>query len=131
MIEIPGAAIAVSDILREADFVSVGTNDLLQYFMAADRDNDEVFRYGDYRSEAFFHLLRFVIERASEMGRVMDVTICGEMASDASMIPRLLGLGFRIFSISPVSAQSVRSAIAGTDLRSSETPAEPRAYSLK
>jgi phosphotransferase system enzyme I (PtsI) len=116
MIEIPAAAIAIQDILREVDFVSVGTNDLIQYFMAADRDNEAVLQYGDSTNKAFLYLLRFMIERAAEMGRVEDVTICGEMASDPNLILLLIHMGYRSFSISPVSAGSIREVISDIDL---------------
>jgi len=119
MIEIPAAAIAIQDILKEVDFVSVGTNDLIQYFMAADRDNEAVLHYGDNMNKAFLYLLRFMIERAAEMRRVRDVTICGEMASDPHLIPLLIHMGYRSFSISPVSARSIREVISNIDLTAS------------
>jgi phosphotransferase system enzyme I (PtsI) len=116
MIEIPAAAVAIQDILREVDFVSVGTNDLIQYFMAADRDNEAVLHYSDSTNTAFMHLLRFIIERAGEVGRAEDVTICGEMASDPRLVLPLIHLGYRSFSISPVSAESIRDVISNIDL---------------
>ena len=116
MIEIPAAAFAIQDILKEVDFVSVGTNDLIQYFMAADRNNEAVLHYGNSTNKAFSYLLRFMIENASEMGRVDDITICGEIASDPHLIPLLIGMGYRSFSISPVSAQSIREVISNIDL---------------
>ncbi len=116
MIEIPAAAVAIQDILREVDFVSVGTNDLIQYFMAADRDNEAVLHYSDSTNAAFMHLLRFIIESAAEMGRAEDVTICGEMASDPRLVLPLINLGYRSLSISPVSAESIRDGISSIDL---------------
>ena len=117
MIEIPAAAISVGDILAEVDFVNVGTNDLLQYFVAADRDNDVVLRYENFENKAFLWLLGFIIERATELGKEENVTICGEGASHPELVPLLLSLGFRSLSITPTSAQSVRNAIENTDLR--------------
>jgi len=125
MIEIPAAAIAIQDILKEVDFVSVGTNDLIQYFMAADRDNEAVLHYGDSTNKAFVYLLRFMIERAVVMGRVSDVTICREMASDPHLIPLLIHMGYRSFSISPVSAHSIREVIATIDLTASSNSELP------
>ena len=119
MIEVPAAAIGVGDILAEVDFVNVGTNDLLQYFVAADRDNDAVLRYENFENKAFLWLLGFIIERAAELGKEKNVTICGEGASHPELVPLLLGLGFRSLSITPTSAHSVRNAIANTDLRAS------------
>ena len=122
MIEIPAAAIGVANILEEVDFISLGTNDLLQYFMAADRDNEEVLQYSDYSNAAFLHLLRFIIEEATKMGREKDVAFCGEMASHTSLLPILLRLGFRSFSISPISAHTVRKIVAKTNLSAPVKP---------
>jgi phosphotransferase system enzyme I (PtsI) len=119
MIEVPAAAISVSEILAEVDFVSVGTNDLLQYFVAADRDNEAVLSYEDFENKAFLWLLQFIIKKAVELDKLHEVTICGEIASNPQLVPLLLDLGFRSLSITPTSAQSVRNAIAGVDLRSS------------
>jgi len=117
MIEVPAAAIGISEILAEVDFVSVGTNDLLQYFVAADRDNEAVLGYEDFENKAFLWLLGFIIERAAELGQEKNVTICGEGASHPELVPLLLSLGFRSLSITPTSAQSVRNVIKQTDLR--------------
>jgi phosphotransferase system enzyme I (PtsI) len=119
MIEIPAAAIGVSEILAEVDFVNIGTNDLLQYFVAADRDNEAVLRYENFEDKAFLWLLHFVAERATELGKEDKVTICGEIASNPQLVPLLLDLGFRSLSITPTAAQSVRNAIASIDLRPS------------
>ena len=62
---------------------------------------------------------RFIIKKAVELGKLHEVTICGEIASNPQLVPLLLGLGFRSLSITPTAAQSVRNAIAGVDLRSS------------
>jgi len=116
MVEVPAAAVAVQGILAEVDFISVGTNDLLQYFMAADRDNEEVLQYGQADDPVFIWLLKFIIEQVMRVGREEDVTICGEMASSSNLMPLLLELGYRSFSISPVAAPSVRKAIEDVDL---------------
>ena len=117
MIEVPAAAIGISEILAEVDFVNVGTNDLLQYFVAADRDNEVVLGYEDFENKGFLWLLHFIIKRAAELGQENEVTICGESASNPQLVPLLLELGFRSLSITPTSAQTVRNAIAETDLR--------------
>jgi phosphotransferase system enzyme I (PtsI) len=116
MIEVPAAAIGISEILTEVDFVNVGTNDLLQYFVAADRDNEAVLGYEDFENKGFLWLLRFIMERAAELGQENEVAICGESASNPQLVPLLLALGFRSLSITPTSAQTVRNAIAETDL---------------
>ena len=114
MIEVPAAAIETRAILEQVDFVSVGTNDLLQYFMGADRDNEEVLHYNDAENGAFLWLLQFIIKQARLLGRENDVMVCGEMASRPELIPGLIGLGYRSFSIAPVSAPAVRDAVAST-----------------
>ena len=112
MIETPAAALTVCDILAEVDFVSIGTNDLLQYVMAADRDNERVIHYNDAANPAFLWLLELLIEQARKLGREADVTVCGEVASDVRVLPHLLRMGYRSFSVSPVSAASVRDVCA-------------------
>jgi len=114
MIEIPAAAISVQDILAEVDFISLGTNDLLQYFMAADRDNEQVVHYNDPTAPAFLWLLRHVINQAAAIGREADVTVCGEIASDPQMLRHLLKLGYRSCSIASVAATTVRDVCAQT-----------------
>ena len=117
MIETPAAALRVAEILREVDFVSLGTNDLLQYLMAADRDNEDLVDYNDPKEPAFLQLLEFIITEAKRLGRADDVSICGEVASRPHQIPALLRMGYRSFSILPVMADEIRNAIAQTDLK--------------
>ncbi len=112
MIETPAAAASVREILGAVSFISIGTNDLLQYFMAADRDNERVARYNDAASPAFLWLMEHIIEQARRIGREADVTICGEVSSDTKVLPHLLRMGYRSFSVSPVSASLVRKACA-------------------
>ncbi len=116
MIEVPSAAIDTAAILNEVDFVSIGTNDLLQYFTAADRNNPEVISYYNPRNSAFIWLLRYIISAAAKIGRQNDVNICGELASDPEFIPQLLKAGYRVLSISPVSSEKVRSKIRSINL---------------
>ena len=112
MIETPAAAATVHDILGKVDFISVGTNDLLQYFMAADRDNERVIQYNDATSPAFLWLMEHVIRQAQNIGREADVTVCGEVASDRRVLPHLLRMGYRSFSVSPVSSAIIRGVCA-------------------
>jgi phosphotransferase system enzyme I (PtsI) len=114
MIEVPAAAVSVQDILAEVDFVSLGTNDLLQYFMAADRDNERVVQYNEPTDPAFLWLLEYVMRQATLRGRSADVAVCGEIASDPRMVPYLVRFGYRCLSITPVAAPAVRKAIAKT-----------------
>jgi len=113
MIETPSAAALTAEILAEVDFVSVGTNDLLQYFMAADRDNESVIQYQDPTSPAFLWLMEHIIRQATKAGRDANVTICGEVATDARVLPHLLRMGYRSFSVPPVAAAAFRVVCAG------------------
>jgi phosphotransferase system enzyme I (PtsI) len=112
MIEVPSAAILTSEILGEVDFISVGTNDLLQYFTGADRDNPDVLSYYDPGGTAFAWLLKHIITKADELGRRKDVTVCGEMAGDTGLVSKLIRMGFRSLSISPVAAEKLRNCIS-------------------
>jgi phosphotransferase system enzyme I (PtsI) len=107
-------------MLAEVDFVSVGTNDLLQYFMAADRDNEEVLKYNDFEHPAFLWLMRRMIDEAEGVGRVEDVTVCGEAASRANLVLTMLRLGYRAFSIAPMALSGVHQAIGRLDLHAQE-----------
>ena len=78
MIEVPAAALCIDEILREVDFVSIGSNDLIQYLMAADRDNPKVAHLCEPFSPALLRLLNHVIRACNEHGK--PVTLCGEMA---------------------------------------------------
>jgi phosphotransferase system enzyme I (PtsI) len=111
MIEVPAAAFAVESILSAVDFISLGTNDLIQYFTAADRDNEAVQHYGDLRNEAVQFMLRHVAKKAAAIGRAEDMTVCGEAASVPENVGLLLQLGYRSLSISPVMAEPVRAAV--------------------
>ena len=111
MIEVPSAAIAMREMLAVSDFVSVGTNDLLQHFMAADRDNEEVLKYNNFEDPSFIWLMQFIIDRAAEVGRAHDVTVCGEAASRPNLVATMLRMGYRAFSISPVALNGVGQAI--------------------
>jgi phosphotransferase system enzyme I (PtsI) len=117
MIEVPAAAFSIKDILSEVDFVSIGTNDLIQYFTAADRDSEIVLHYSSLKNKSVQGMLDFIITQAKEANRQQDVTICGEIASDPINIELLLRIGYRSLSISPVFAPSIRRAIRATRLR--------------
>ncbi|MGO4547584.1 phosphoenolpyruvate--protein phosphotransferase [Paenibacillus sp. 2TAB23] len=98
MIEIPAAAIAADLFAPEVDFFSIGTNDLVQYTMAADRMNEKVAYLYQPWHPSLLRLIRFVIQAAEKEGKW--VGMCGEMAGDATAIPLLLGLGLHEFSMS-------------------------------
>jgi phosphotransferase system enzyme I (PtsI) len=99
MIEIPAAAAMAPRLAAEADFFSVGTNDLTQYTLAADRMNSRVTRWYDPFHPGVLQLLRLTAEGA--LGQNIELGMCGEMAGDLDAIPLLLGLGFQELSMTP------------------------------
>ncbi|HEY1235943.1 MAG TPA: phosphoenolpyruvate--protein phosphotransferase [Candidatus Binatia bacterium] len=121
MIETPAAALTVGQIARQADFLSVGTNDLTQYTMAAGRDDATVGEYYDETHSSIFRLLGIILREAS--GK--PVTICGELAGRAEVIPTLLALGFRGLSLSPPLIATTKALIRSIDTRQAEGTSIP------
>jgi phosphoenolpyruvate-protein phosphotransferase len=97
MIETPAAALSVPAIAQHVDFLCVGTNDLTQYTLAASRDDPTVTRYFQDTHASLLRLLGIIIADAEKM----PLTLCGELAGREEMLPQLLALGFRSFSVAP------------------------------
>jgi phosphotransferase system enzyme I (PtsI) len=114
MIEVPAAAIALPGFIDAIDFLSVGTNDLVQYLLAADRNNEALGELYSPLHPAVLRLLHGVIAIATKRGK--PVAVCGEMAGDAAFVPLLLALGLQEFSLHPATLLEVRRAIRGCDL---------------
>ncbi|WP_374717984.1 phosphoenolpyruvate--protein phosphotransferase [Neobacillus sp.] len=111
MVEIPSTAVLADQFAKEVDFFSIGTNDLIQYTMAADRMNQRVsYLYQPY-SPSILRLVKMVIDAAHAEGKWAGM--CGEMAGDETAIPVLLGLGLDEFSMSATSILKARSLIKG------------------
>jgi phosphotransferase system enzyme I (PtsI) len=98
MIEIPSAALAIQAILKEVDFISVGTNDLIQYTLAVDRSNAQVSELYEPLHPSVLFLLKFIADAANQAGK--EISICGEMAGDICYAKLLIGLGYRHLSMS-------------------------------
>jgi phosphotransferase system enzyme I (PtsI) len=113
MIEVPAAAIALPMLIRHVDFIAIGTNDLTQYLLAVDRNNDALGELYDPLHPAVLKLLAQIIATATRAKK--PVTLCGEMASDARCTPLLIALGLTGFSMHPSSLLEVRQAIAACD----------------
>ena len=110
MIEIPAAAVLAHQFAKEVDFFSIGTNDLIQYTMAADRMNERVsYLYQPY-NPSILTLIKHVIDSAHKEGKWAGM--CGEMAGDQTAVPLLVGLGLDEFSMSASSVLKTRSLIA-------------------
>jgi phosphocarrier protein FPr len=113
MIEVPSAALKIEAFLPHVDFVSIGTNDLTQYTMAAERGNSAVTALSDPLDPGVLRLVDHVCRAAR--GRV-DVAVCGEAASDELAIPVLAGLGVRELSVAPAAVPRVKAAVRLLDL---------------
>jgi len=96
MIEIPSSAILADQFAEHVDFFSIGTNDLTQYVLAADRNNEALADEYTYYDPAVIELIKTTISAGQRNN--IDVKLCGEMASDPVAVPLLLGLGLRSFS---------------------------------
>ncbi|MBU8733172.1 phosphoenolpyruvate--protein phosphotransferase [Cytobacillus oceanisediminis] len=122
MVEIPSTAVMAEQFAKEVDFFSVGTNDLIQYTMAADRMNERVsYLYQPY-NPAILRLVKMVIDAAHKEGKWAGM--CGEMAGDETAIPLLLGLGLDEFSMSATSILKARSQISHLNKKGMEALAE-------
>lgn len=122
MVEIPSTAVMAEQFAKEVDFFSVGTNDLIQYTMAADRMNERVsYLYQPY-NPAILRLVKMVIDAAHKEGKWAGM--CGEMAGDETAIPLLLGLGLDEFSMSATSILKARSQISHLNKKDMEALAE-------
>ena len=114
MIEVPSAAIMADALAEAADFFSVGTNDLVQYVLAADRTNPELGDLASALQPAVLRLIDVVVRAAHGHGR--HVAVCGEAAADPAVIPFLVGLGVTELSVGPGSVAAVRSLVSGLDI---------------
>jgi phosphotransferase system enzyme I (PtsI) len=114
MIEVPAAALALKGFVDQVDFVSIGTNDLVQYLLAADRGNDALGELYSPLHPAVLRLLHEII--ALGIRRHLPVAVCGEMAGDAYFTKLLLALGLTDFSLHPATLLEVRQVIRDSDL---------------
>ncbi len=114
MIEVPAAAIALGSFINDVDFLSIGTNDLVQYLLAADRINEALGELYTPLHPAVIRLMRDVIRLAQ--ARDVPVSVCGEMAGDPTFAPLLLALGLMEFSLHPGTLLELRQTIRRHDL---------------
>jgi phosphotransferase system enzyme I (PtsI) len=113
MIEVPAAALGLPDFIDLVDFVSVGTNDLVQYLLAVDRGHESLSSLYTPRHPALLRLLAELFTYGRRNG--IPVAVCGEMAGEAANVPLLLALGLRDFSLHPSTLLEVRRAIRDAD----------------
>ena len=115
MIEVPAAALLVDRFLQHFDFVSIGTNDLIQYTLAIDRADEAVAHLFDPWHPAVLQLLHLTISRANVAGR--GVCVCGEMAGDPAFTELLLAMGLRCFSMHPARIAAIKQKVLRADTR--------------
>ncbi len=113
MVEVPAAALALGPFLKRLDFLSIGTNDLIQYTLAIDRADEAVAHLYDPLHPAVLRLVAQVIERGHRAG--LPVAICGEMSGDLSMTRLLLGMGLRKFSLHPSQLLEIKRQVLKSD----------------
>jgi phosphotransferase system enzyme I (PtsI) len=106
MVEVPSLAILAPKLMKEVDFVSIGTNDLVQFTLAVDRDNDLVSHLYQPLNPSVLWLIKNVVEAGKAYGK--NVSICGEIAGNPAYFPLLFGLGLREFSVAPVSILEIK-----------------------
>jgi phosphoenolpyruvate-protein phosphotransferase len=116
MIEVPSLAFMIPELCRELDFFSVGSNDLTQYFLAADRANQKVASLYTWSHPAFLRMLKTVVEQARSLGKW--VGLCGELADQPTALPLLIGLGFDELSVSPPRISALKAAIGSLQFSS-------------
>ncbi len=122
MIETPSAALISDELAREADFFSIGTNDLAQYTMAADRENDILATIADRLEPSVLRLIKQTTDNAHT--RNLPVAACGELAADADAVPLLLGLGLDEFRVNPSDIQVIKRVIQGLKYGETKATAE-------
>jgi phosphotransferase system enzyme I (PtsI) len=122
MIEVPGAALAADALASEADFFSIGTNDLIQYTLAIDRGDEQVAHLYNPLHPGVLRLIQFAVEAAAR--RDIPVGICGEMAGEPRYAALLLGLGLRELSMAPSNLPRLKQRIRNLDMVAATRRAE-------
>ncbi len=122
MIEIPAAVLAISAFLAKLDFLSIGTNDLIQYTLAVDRADDAVSHLYDPMHPAVLKLIAMAIASANKVK--VPIAVCGEMAGDTQLTRLLLGLGLRNFSMHPAHLLSVKQRVLTSEAATARAFAE-------
>ena len=115
MIEVPAAALALTTFVRKLDFLSIGTNDLIQYTLAIDRTDDTVSHLYDPLHPAVLNLVSHIVKTCDKAGK--PIALCGEMAGDVNLTRLLLGFGLRQLSMHPACLLEVKQRVLTSNLR--------------
>ncbi len=115
MIEVPAAAAMTDLLVKEVDYLSIGTNDLIQYYLAVDRSNEFVSYLYKPLHPSILRLVRFVIETAQKAGK--EIAVCGEMAADPLAAIALLGFGLVNFSMNPIFIPKIKKTLRSVELK--------------
>jgi phosphocarrier protein FPr len=124
MVEVPATAVMAAQFAREADFFSIGTNDLTQYTLAMDRGHPKLAPQVDGLSPAVLNLIAHTVRGARSVGRPVKVGVCGGIASDPSAVPILIGIGVDELSVSLPAIPAVKAQIRTLRLDKCRTLAE-------
>ena len=122
MIEVPAAAALTDILIKEVDYISIGTNDLIQYYLAVDRSNELVSYLFKPLHPSVLRLLKFIIDTAQRENK--EVTVCGEMAADSLSAIVLLGLGLRKFSMNPIFIPRIKNVLRSVEHKTAEEVVE-------
>ncbi|MBN2029994.1 phosphoenolpyruvate--protein phosphotransferase [bacterium] len=122
MIEVPSAALMMDRLVKYTDFVSIGTNDLIQYTLAVDRNNEKVAKFYKPVNPAILMLIHKTIQAANQAG--IPVSLCGEMAGNPLYTSLLLGFGLRQLSMSPLTLMEVKERVRAISIQECEKVAE-------
>jgi phosphotransferase system enzyme I (PtsI) len=118
MVEVPSAAIMSPEFAKEVDFFSIGTNDLIQYTLAADRSDPAVAKYYNSADPAVLRLIRMVVRAGAEND--VPVTVCGQMSSDPKFVPLFMGMGLRTLSTTPLAVPEVKEVVRSLTIAQAE-----------
>ena len=119
MIETPAAALLSGELAKEADFFSIGTNDLTQYTLALDRQNPRLERFFDPHHPAVLALIRMTVKNARRAG--IQTAVCGELGADPAMTREFLELGVDELSVSPAAILPLRKIVRETEVAGGKT----------
>ncbi|TWT64475.1 phosphoenolpyruvate--protein phosphotransferase [Rubinisphaera italica] len=122
MVEVPATVLMAKEFAREVDFFSIGTNDLIQYTLAADRSDPQVAKWHNAADPSIIRMIAMVIEAAKNEN--IPVSVCGQMSSDPKCVPLLIGMGIRQISVSPHAIPEIKEVIRHLTLEKAEAMAK-------